>query len=138
VAEKKKTSLSIVFVIVLGVVIALMLHHKRDFKLPELALRSSPRVPDSRVECVIVAKIGDKHLRMGFVAHVEDRDHQEILLQKLPMIKHDLLMSANSPEWTLCCELRDFDKIRHQILKVINVYSIEPVRDIYFESFYYD
>lgn len=136
--EKKKTSLTILFVIVLGVLIALMLHHRRDFKLPELAIRSSSRVPDSRVECVVVAKIGDKHLRMGFVAHVEDKDQQETLLQKLPMIKHDLLMTANRPEWVLCYELRDFDRIRDQVLKVINVYSTEPVQNIYFESFHYD
>jgi flagellar basal body-associated protein FliL len=138
VAEKRKISLSILFVIALGIVIAFMVHHRRDFKLPELSLRSSPRVPDSRVACVVVTKIGDKHLRMGFVVHVDDREHQETLLQKLPMIKHDLLVSANSPEWALCYELRDFDRIRDQILKVINVYSSEPVRDIYFESFYYD
>jgi hypothetical protein len=137
-AEKRKTFLPILFVIVLGIVIAFMAHHRRDFKLPELSLCSSPPAPDFRVACVILSKIGDKHLRMGFVVHVEDREHQEALLQKLPMIKHDLLVSANKPEWALWYELRDFDRIRHQLLKVINVHSSKPVQDIYFESFYYD
>ncbi|MBN1106111.1 MAG: flagellar basal body-associated FliL family protein [Deltaproteobacteria bacterium] len=137
-AEKRKISLSILFVIVLGALIAFMVLHRRDFKLPELSLRSSPRAPDSRVVCAIVTKIGDKHLRMGFIVHVEDRAHQETLLQKLPMIKHDLLVSANNPEWALLYEIRDFDRIRDRLLTIINDYSDKPVRDIYFESFYYD
>lgn len=133
----KKSLLLILIIMGLGIG-SVILYSRRELKIPELSLKSSNSKSDTQVTCVLVARVGERDLRMGFFMPTEDRDQRDDLLQKLPVIKHDILISTGRPEFLSALELRDFDSIREHLLITVNQYAKNPVDDLYFESYYFD
>jgi len=133
----KKSILLIMFIIGLGIA-SVMLYSRRELRIPELSLKSSQSKSDSQVDCLLVARLGDRDLRMGFYVPTESRKQRDDLLQKLPAIKHELLMSAGRGDFLSALELRDFDSIREYLLETVNHYAQEPVDSLFFQNFYFD
>jgi len=133
----KKALLLILIVIGLGIA-SVMLYSRRELKIPGLSLRSSGSKSETQVECLLVTRVGDRHLRMNFSMPTENRHQRDDLLQKLPAIKNDLLMSANRPEFLSALEFRDFDFIREHLLLIVNQYAKNPVYNLFFESYFFD
>lgn len=137
-SEKKRTPFYILMIAALVIAASIVLYNRRDLKIPEFSLKPSGRTPDNQVGCLLVAKVGERHLRMGFVMPAANREDRDDLLQKLPVIKHDLLMSANHPDLVHSLELRDFDAIRNHVLRTVNHHIKRPVDQVFFESYYFD
>lgn len=136
--EKKRVFFYIPAATIVVIATCAVLYHRRDLKIPEFSLQPSGRAVENQVGCLLVAKIGDRDLRIGFVMPTEDRHDREALLEKLPVIKHELLMSSDRPELVHSLEQRDFDAIRDHLLNVINRYSSRPVVKLFFESYFFD
>lgn len=122
----------------LAIVGSIVLYNRRDLKLPEFSLRPSGRTPDNQVGCLFLTNVGERHLRMGVVMPAKSRENRDDLLQKLPLIRHDLLMSANDPEFIQSLERRDFDAIRDHVLRSVNRHTKNPVDQLFFESYSFD
>ncbi|RJR30515.1 MAG: hypothetical protein C4576_33365 [Desulfobacteraceae bacterium] len=132
-----KSILLILLVIGLGIT-SVIFYSRRELKIPELSLKSSQSKSDSQVDCLLVARLGDRHLRMGFYMPAEDRKQRDDLLKKLPAIKHDLLMSAGRADFLSALEIRDFDSIREYLLETVNLHAREPVDSLFFQNFHFD
>jgi hypothetical protein len=116
----------------------MVLYSRRELKIPEISLKPSNSKSDTHVGCLLVTRVGERHLRMSFYVAAEDRKQRDDMLHKLPVIKHDLLMSANRPEFLSALELRDFDLIREHLLMTVNQYAKNPIDHLFFESYYLD
>lgn len=125
-------------ILILVIVASVLLYNRKDLKIPEFSSRPSGRTPNNQVGCQIVAKVGERRLRMDLVMAAENRDQRDDLLHKLPAIKHDLLMSASQPDLVPSLELRDFDAIRDHVLRTVNQHTNRPVDQLYFESYSFD
>ncbi|MBW2096486.1 MAG: flagellar basal body-associated FliL family protein [Deltaproteobacteria bacterium] len=95
--------------------------------------------PRGQVRCSVASTVDGKHyLRMKLAIPCEDRSQRLWLTRNLPRLKNRLLMKMSEPEIKEAIKNRDFETIRHHVLKTLNTISKKPVNHVYFESFIYD
>jgi flagellar basal body-associated protein FliL len=92
-----------------------------------------------QVRCSVASTVGGTHyLRMKLAIPCEDRKQRLRLTRNLPRFKNQLTMEMSEPEMKETVKNRDFETIRHHIIKILNTISKKPVSNIYFEGFIYD
>ncbi len=136
-STKSRTTFHILIVVTFLMVASVVLYTRKDFKLPEFSFRPSGRA-DNQVGCLLETRVGDRHLRMNLVMGVENREQRDDLLNKIPAIKNELLMSADRPDFIPYLEIRDFDAIRDHVLRTVNRHTRKPVNRLFFESYFFD
>ena len=90
------------------------------------------------MKCIVTARIGTKDLRLKFLIPYKNLKEKEELKKKMPAIKHELLMSADRSDIAQAIEQRNFEGIRMHLLQVVNKFAARPVKELYFESFFFD
>jgi len=101
------------------------------------ALQSVHR--EGQVRCFVAGTFDGKHyLRMKLAIPCEDRKQRLQLMHNLPRFKNQLMMEMSQPEIKEAIKNRDFETIRHNIIKILNTISKKPVNTVYFEGFIYD
>ena len=121
-------------------ILALAYHFKADIKIPELLvpLVDGGRPSGRYVKTVLVSRVGKKDLRLKLLIPCADKRQQIEIMQKMPRIKHSFMQSASHPNFAEPFEQRDFKEIKQYLLKVVNNVSDRPVKDVYFETFFYN
>ncbi|HDZ23443.1 MAG TPA: flagellar basal body-associated FliL family protein [Desulfobacteraceae bacterium] len=95
--------------------------------------------PKGQVRCSVASTVdGNHYLRMKLAIPCEDRKQQLQLSRNLPRFKNQFLMKMSEPEVREAVKNRDFETIRHHIIKILNNISKKPVKSVYFEGFLYD
>lgn len=128
------TSLLIIFLCSLVVV---LYHYRKEIHIPEFILNPN-RSSGQNVSCAFVTTVGSKSLSIGFAIPAGDRRHKERLMQMIPKIQHELLLTANERDLITLYEQRDFDTLKTHLLTVVNSQVSPPVKNLYFESFDYN
>ncbi len=135
---KKSTICVVCFFVLFFSTLAIVLYqYREEIHIPDLSLHPVGKEGEN-IRCQFVTSIGSKSLRMGFSIPFKDKKQKEHLLGELPRIKHDLLVSADTPDLVSLYEGRDFEAIKSHLLRVVNSHSGRPIKTIYFESFFYD
>lgn len=117
--------------------VATIYYFHEEIKIPNLTLQPLKHEGE-KVKCVLVTTVGNKNLRISFSIPSKDKRQREVLLQEIPRIKHELLISIDDPDIKSTFENREFASIRSHLVRVINKHLDQPVDTIYFDSFYYD
>ena len=84
----------------------------------------------------LVAGINEKSLRVKFSIPCENIKQRHCILKRLPIIKHELLMSMSRPEVMRSIEERDFNAMKRGSLRIINSVSNEAINRLYVEFFF--
>jgi len=92
-----------------------------------------------QVRCSVASTVdGTHYLRMKLAIPCEDRKQRLRLTRNLPRFKNQLMMKMSEPEMKEAVKNRDFETIRHHVIKILNTISKKPVNNVYFEGFIYD
>ncbi|MFC1823666.1 flagellar basal body-associated FliL family protein [Thermodesulfobacteriota bacterium] len=140
--QSEKRNILVSFLI-FGTIISIFLlayRFREDIKIPELLvpLVDGARPSGRYVKAILVSRIGEKDLRLKLLLPCADKQHQVELMQKMPRIKNSFLQSADHPNFAEPFDRRDFKEIKKFLLKVVNNVSDRPVKDVYFENFFYN
>ena len=84
----------------------------------------------------LVAGINEKSLRVKFYIPCKNMKQRHHIFKRLPVIKHELLMSMSRPEVIQSIEERDFNAMKKGSLKIINSVSNEVINRLYLEFFF--
>lgn len=124
---------------VVFILCALTLFHKLGggIKIPSLMLKPTQESRKS-IRCVVIAKLSGKTMRLVFTIPSEDKIHWYELEDKLPKIKHSVLMLFEHQKLLEILENKDFDNLKKHILKVVNVHSSKPIEAVFLDNFFYD
>jgi flagellar basal body-associated protein FliL len=94
--------------------------------------------PRDQVRCYVASTIDGKHyVRMRLAIPCTDRKQQIFLTRNLPRFKNQLMMKMSQPEMQRAVRNRDFETLRHQVIKILNSISKRPITHVYFEGFLY-
>ena len=87
---------------------------------------------------VLFTNIGTKHLRLKLHIPCNDKEQKNDLIRKMPKIKNELIMSMSGDEMELSIKNKDFNAVRKHLLQVFNNHVTKPLKELYFESFFYN
>lgn len=135
--KKGNIYISLLIIVFFCALVLVVYHFREEIHIPKLTL-DPVRSGGQNVSCLLVTSVGSKSLRIGFSIPSEDEHQKMRLVRELPRIKHDLLMSADTPDLVSLYKERDFAAIKSYLLRVVNKHSDQPVKALYFESFFYD
>lgn len=136
-SDKHHIAAVLIVICLFSALVLTLYHYRQELRIPNLILHPIHQGRKT-VNCFVFTTIGTKQLRMGFSIPSEDRRHRDELIEKLPRIQHDLQMSSSEPDWSSWIEERNFRAIKGHLLKVVNRHSAKPVKNLYFESFFFD
>ena len=129
--------LVVIVVIVVGI-LGFAYNHKGEFDL-QLQLKNTKNrlfsINGLNVKFSVNASIGKDNLSIQYYVPCSTIKQRTHLLQKLPVIKHGIIMDMNRSKMMTSIQKRDFESIKKYSLKVINDHSIKEVDKIYLESF---
>ena len=139
--EKNTHLILLIFVPLIIVLISAGYYFRQELNISEMFNNAKERLLTSRqlsVKINLVASIGEKCLRVNYLVPCKNLDQKLELINKLPGIKHEMLMTLYSPEMIEFVEQRNFKKIKKTSLNTINNYSKETLKSIYVECFFFN
>lgn len=139
-SERKKILLSLFFTALFLATLVGIYQFREELQIPVVLREKSSRsrALENKVECNVTAKIGTKDLRLKFLIPYQDLKEREELMKSMPAIKHELLMSGDRSQIAQAIEQRNFEGIRMYLLQVVNRFAARPIKELYFESFFFD
>ena len=130
-----------ILVVIVAIVVGILgfaYNHKGEFDL-QLQLKNTKNrlfsINGLNVKFSVNASIGKDNLSIQYYVPCSTIKQRTHLLQKLPVIKHGIIMDMNRSKMMTAIQKRDFESIKKYSLKVINDHSIKEVDKIYLESF---
>ena len=130
--------LSILALIAISVVV--FIYHDNKVNLQNLSMlkptsgKTAPKV----VKCRLFSNLGtNDYLILEMAIPYRDKEQQADLKGKIERIRSDFLTNINHRKMEKWIQERDYDSIKAELLKVINVHTKEPVEHIYFDSLIY-
>lgn len=118
----------------------LSLNYRDELRVSLMHLSKTLNVlhPRDQVRCYVASTIdGKHHVRMRLAIPCTDRKQQIFLTRNLPRFKNQLMMKMSQPEMQRAVRNRDFETLRHQVIKILNSISKRPITHVYFEGFLY-
>jgi len=141
--SKKENLFSTIFLIGLMVTLIFTVYYYRE-EIKKLKIQNNntghlfPSKSGMSAKPALFTNIGTKHLRLKLHIPCKDRKQKNDLLRKMPKIKNDLIMSMSGDEMELSIKNKDFNAVRKQLLQVFNNHVTTPLKELYFESFFYN
>ena len=71
---------------------------------------------------------------MSFSMPYGDKQQKEQVIMKLPIIKHDIMLSSDDFNFVACLENRDFTSLKRYLSRTINRHLDRPVDTVYLEQ----
>jgi hypothetical protein len=137
----EKTQIFILLLILTFLVLfsALAYHFKMEIKISDTLtpLKDSAEKSGRHVKCSLLSSIGSKNLVLELLIPCQDNNQQADLKKKIPKIQHALLLSTEQPLFVSSLERRQFPEIKKHLIKIVNEISETPVKEIFFESFFF-
>ena len=139
-SEKNKMLLFIFFI---GVVFASSIvtyRYKDEIKNLKIVttIADSFSHPEKYVKCYVVTSIDGKCLRLVLLIPCKDQIQKQALLQKMPRVRHEILMSVNSAEMAMSIKQKDFKAIKKNLLQIVDKHADKQIKEIFLENFFYN
>ena len=83
----------------------------------------------------VSATFDNQGLSITYYIPCESIEQRQQLLNTLPGIKNDLIISLSRPEMVHCIEHRDFKKIKKHFMIIINKYTKKNINKLYMTHF---
>ena len=130
-----------ILVVIVAIVVGILgfaYNYKGEFDL-QLQLKNTTNrlfsINGLNVKFSVNTSIGKDNLSIQYYVPCSTIKQRTHLLQKLPVIKHGIIMDMNRSKMMTAIQKRDFESIKKYSLKVINDHGIKKVDKIYLESF---
>ena len=130
-----------IFIAILFLALAIIAYHFRDeLKIEKFVFSNKEYIRRAGifVRISVTAGIEDKTLRVRFLIPCRNMKQKEEILEKLPVIKHELLMTIDRPDVTQSVKNRRFGSLKKQLLQTVNNYSSESVNKLYLENYFFN
>lgn len=114
-------------------------HKKIEFSFMHFKKALTGNSSEGEVRCFISTNIEGRHyLRLKIAIPCENRNQRLEVTRNLPRFKNELLMEMSDPRMKQAIERRDFETLRHRLVKILNSFTEQRVTNIYFEGFSYN
>ena len=127
----------VLFIFFISALISIIYLYHEDIHIPKISRDPFTKI-EGGVNCTVIMTVRDRTLRMSFSMPYGDKQQKEQIMMKLPIIKHDLMLSSDDFDFVACLENRDFASLKSYIAKIINRYLDRPVDKVYFEQLWYN
>ena len=109
--------------------------NKEKILIPELRFKSLTREFNGHAKLKITSNIGDHGiLRMKVSIPCADIKQFETIMQRMPRVESDFLLSVDQNEIKSLIDNKDFKTLKVRILKIVNRHVPWEVKDIYFDT----
>jgi flagellar basal body-associated protein FliL len=138
-SEKTQIFILLTILALLVLFSALAYHFKMDIRIPGTLTQDKESADKSgrHVKCSLVSSIGSKNLILEVLIPCQDKSQQAELKKKIPKIQHALLLSTEQPLFVSSLEGRQFPEIKKHLVRIVNEISEKPVKEVFFESFFF-
>ncbi len=141
----KKKKLTLIFLTLSMLLIfsaAGFYHHKEEINFFMLSIiknkKADNEIDTSQANFRVLSNVGAReYLNAEIVIPCENEDQYYELTRKMNRIKSDILLSVNQDDMEKWIKERNFEAIKYQYLKIINLHVKIPVKNIYFDSLHY-
>ena len=139
-SEKKKILLCIFFIGVVCALSILTYRYKDEIKNLKIVTTIADSFTHSEkyVKCYVVTSIDEKCLRLVLLIPCRDQIQKKALLEKIPRVRHEILMSVNSAEMAMSIKQKDFKAIKKTLLQIVDKHADKQIKEIFIETFFYN
>ncbi|MBN2418144.1 MAG: hypothetical protein JXL81_02070 [Deltaproteobacteria bacterium] len=139
--SKKEYNLSIIIIVILisiPFLFGLAYRYRSELRLEKrfMQMKSAVFSSDNIVAKIdLFARVNDKHLKIIFKIPCKDMKTKQDIMDNLPRIKHEMLMSMESDYNKISIEKRDFNRIKSNCLEILKKYAAVDVNKVYVDFF---
>ena len=132
-----------VIVLVLGTILAsifLVYNYRERLHIAQLMTLAKDRFfvqnhQRLHIKLVVNATVNDQGLSINYYIPCETIEQRQQILNTMPRIKSDLIISFSKPEMAHCIENRDFKRIKKHFITIINKYTDKKINKLYMTYF---
>ena len=124
---------SVLFVFFVSAFISIIYLCHEDIHISKISRDPFTKIKGG-VKCTVIMTVSDRTLRMSFSMPYGDKQQKEQVIMKLPIIKHDIMLSSDDFNFVACLENRDFTSLKRYLSRTINRHLDRPVDTVYLEQ----